>query len=303
MPDRSSGVPVPETHIHVRFWGVRGSIPCPGSEYVKYGGNTTTFQIHREDEEELLILDAGTGLRRLGDQLQMSDERSHSGRIFITHSHWDHIQGLPFFKPFYSEKNTFSIHMPEQYQGGTAAVLGAYLTKSFFPINLNELKAATEYVTQPEECSGYDGYSVEYMVANHSNKTAIYKIRMDGYQIIFAPDNELSDQQDPSMIRFMERFKEFIQGCDLLIHDAQYDRLSYPERAGRGHSSWERVVEVAKECKVRRLLLTHHDPDSHDRYLEEIDTKLERYRGEPFLKLELAKEGMVVKLPKKRDNF
>ncbi|MEX2601847.1 MAG: MBL fold metallo-hydrolase [Balneolaceae bacterium] len=299
MPERPSGGQVPETHLHVRFWGVRGSIPCPGREYVRYGGNTTALQICRESDEKLLILDAGTGLRCLGDQLQESNSNAQAGRIFITHSHWDHIQGLPFFKPFYSEKSAFTIHMPEQYQGGTEEVLDAYLTKSFFPINLSALKAAKTFVTQPEERSGYEGYSIEYMVANHPNKTAIYKISMDGCQIIFAPDNELSDQRDPSMIRFMERFKEFIRGCDLLVHDAQYDRLSYPSRAGRGHSSWESVVEVARECGVRRLLLTHHDPDSTDGYLEEVDSKLERYRGEPFLRLELAREGMDVTLPKK----
>jgi phosphoribosyl 1,2-cyclic phosphodiesterase/CheY-like chemotaxis protein len=281
--------------ITLKFWGVRGSAPSANHEYMKYGGNTTCVQIESPVHDDILILDSGTGIRNLGNEIAERINNQASGHLFITHPHWDHIQGFPFFKPFYHSKNWFKIHMPEQYRGGTKEILSGHMTKTFFPVTLDMFEADIEYISQTEEMQHYDGFTLEYMIANHPTKTAMYKIQIGGYVIVFAPDNELNDA--PSPIRFNDRFEHFISNCDLLIHDAQFDRDMYKKRMGWGHSAWEDIVETARKNHVKRLYLTHHDPDSTDEVLDRVSKKIERYQQNPFEEIQLAKEGAVIKLP------
>lgn len=281
--------------VRVRFWGVRGSTPCANYENIQYGGNTSCVEIDYPGMEELLILDSGTGIRNLGNYLERKKEHKFVGRIFITHPHWDHIQGFPFFKPFYSPNNKFTIYLPEQYRGGAQEILSGHLTKTFFPVTLDMLDAELEYVTIAEEVREFDHYSIEYLVANHPTKTAMYKIKIGGLVIVYAPDNELPLKSSP--IRFLENYEEFIKGCDLLIHDAQFTLKQYDQRAGWGHSAWERVVEIAKKAQVKNLILTHHDPDSNDDLLAKRDEILSRYKGSPFTSIQLSKEGTEIRLP------
>ncbi len=280
--------------VRVRFWGVRGSTPCANFENIEYGGNTSCVEIDAPGMDELLILDSGTGIRNLGNHLEMQDGSGCHGRIFITHPHWDHIQGFPFFKPFYSSSNKFSIHLPEQYRGGAQEILSGHLTKTFFPVTLDMLAADLEYVTQGEDEQDLGLYSVEYLVANHPTKTAIYKVRINGLQIVYAPDNELPLKTSP--IRFLDNFETFIEGCDLLIHGGHFSLKQYDERVGWGHSAWERVVEVAKRNKVKNLYLIHHDPDANDDALEKRDDILKQYRGSVFNEVCLAKEGSEIRM-------
>ncbi|MEX0662659.1 MAG: MBL fold metallo-hydrolase [Balneolaceae bacterium] len=281
--------------IAVKFWGVRGSTPCANSENIKYGGNTSCVQIKIPRSDRQLILDCGTGLRNLGNHLLSYKKEHIVGDIFITHPHWDHIQGFPFFKPLYNRLNSFSVSLPEQYRGGAREILSGHLPKTFFPVTLNMLSADLTYITREEEKEEFPHFSVEYLVANHPTKTAMYRFAINGYSIIYAPDNEVPVTTSP--IRFLEQYEKFISGCDLLIHDAQYDQEMYKKREGWGHSSWERVVELAKKNGVKRLFLTHHDPDSSDDALKEIDKKLKSYKGNPFLEIGLTKEGSQVRLP------
>lgn len=281
--------------ISVKFWGVRGSTPCANSENIKYGGNTSCIQIKIPGVDRQLILDCGTGLRNLGNYLVKYNKDHIDGDIFITHPHWDHIQGFPFFKPFYDKKNSFSVSLPEQYRGGAREILSGHLPKTFFPVTLNMLSADLLFVTREEQKEEFPHFSVEYLVANHPTKTAMYRFVINGYSIIYAPDNEVPITTSP--IRFLEQFEEFISGCDLLIHDAQYDHETYKKREGWGHSSWERVVALAKKNGVKRLFLTHHDPDSSDDTLKQIDEKLQSYKGNSFLEIGLTKEGSQVRLP------
>lgn len=283
--------------VRIKFWGVRGSTPCANSENIRYGGNTSCVQIEKQGMEDLLIMDCGTGIRNLGNSLNGSSDKTRNGQIFITHPHWDHIQGFPFFKLFYSSNNTFSIHMPEQYRGGTQDILSGHLTKTFFPVTLDMLDATMEYITQKEEEETFADYTIEYMVANHPTKTAIYKVRLAGYTIIYCPDNEIPLKRSP--VRFIDKFEKFISGCDVLIHDAQYTLGQYESRVGWGHSAWERVVEVAKRNQVKRLYLTHHDPDSSDDDLQKIGNQVARYSDSTFETVCLAKEGAEIRLPVK----
>lgn len=284
--------------IDVKFWGVRGSTPCANSENIFFGGNTSCVQIEIPGYKNLLILDSGTGIRNLGNSLQQYSNGPITGDLYITHPHWDHIQGFPFFTPFYQKKNLFRVHLPGQYRGGAEEILSGHLTKTFFPVTLDMLAADLTYETQQEEPEDAGAYKVDYLVANHSTKTAIYRFKIQGYTIIYAPDNELPLTTSP--LRYIDRFCDFVKDCDLLIHDGQYDLNMFKKREGWGHSARERVIELAKKSGVKRLYLTHHDPDSSDAKLKKISEELLAYRENPFIDIELAREGQVVTLPVER---
>jgi phosphoribosyl 1,2-cyclic phosphodiesterase len=277
----------------VTFWGVRGSTPCANGENMEYGGNTTCVQIQVPGTDELLILDSGTGIRNLGRELTKFSEKIR-GRIFITHPHWDHVQGFPFFKPIYGSSNSFKIHMPVQNGVGCRQILSGHLNKTFFPVTLEMMDANLEFITQPEKKIGYENYEVEFMPANHSANTAAYKIHMDGKQIVFCPDNELNPGDQDKGAEFYSRFKDFLWKADVLIHDAQYNRKSYQHQHGWGHSAWENVVDFAREAKVKHLFLTHHNPDSDDEKLRRLDKRLEHEFSSQFESIRLAKEGEKV---------
>jgi len=281
--------------IKVKFWGVRGSTPCANSENIFYGGNTSCVQIEIPGHDKLLVLDSGTGIRNLGNYLEQYKSGAIHGDLFITHPHWDHIQGFPFFTPFYQKQNSFRIHMPEQYRGGAEEILSGHLTKTFFPVTLDMLGSDLTYITQDEEPEDMGAFRVDYLVANHPTKTAIYRFKINGYTIIYAPDNELPLTASP--LRYIDKFCDFIKDCDLLIHDGQYNLEAFKKREGWGHSAWERVLELAKSSGVKRLILTHHDPNSDDEYLNELSKVLNSYRGKSFEMIEFAKEGRVVALP------
>lgn len=282
-----------EQEITITFWGVRGSTPCANKENMEYGGNTSCLEIDIPGTEEMLILDSGTGIRNLGNSI-VDRSGKIRGRIFITHPHWDHIQGFPFFKPIYGSKNYFAIHMPDQGEEGKCKdILDGHLTKTFFPVTLDMIDANLEYVTQPQDRINYEHYEVEFILANHTVQTAVYKIHIDNKQIVYCPDNEIGaiDEEDSD---FQTRMKEFVQGVDLLIHDGQYNRKSYQEKKGWGHSAWEHVVKFAKAAEVQRLFITHHDPDSDDEKLLALDEYLRVEYDRSFIEVGLAKEGDAI---------
>jgi len=279
--------------VAIKFWGVRGSTPCANKENIVYGGNTTCVQVELPFTEELLILDSGTGIRNLGNYLAEFREKV-KGRIFITHPHWDHIQGFPFFKPIYNPENHFDIHMPPQVNGGCREILSGHLTKTFFPVTLEMIDANIEYITQTGERQNYGSYEVEYMLANHPINTSIYKIYVAGKEIVFCPDNELTPIEQKTNAYFYKKLKEFFYGVDILIHDGQFNRSSYRDKIGWGHSAWETTVDFAIRSNVKNLFISHHDPDSDDIYLRNLDERIQREYGDNFNSIQLAKEGVKI---------
>ena len=282
--------------INIKFWGVRGSTPCANSENMHYGGNTTCVQIEVSGLDELLIFDCGTGFRNLGNALINSNEHLR-GRIFITHPHWDHLQGFPFFKPFYEAQSWFRIYMPPQGDIGCSEILQGHMSNTFFPVSMDMLEADLDCETFQLGKKLFDGFTVEYMWASHTVPTAIYKISVGNKSIIFAPDNELMEDKGDATEKFEKEFRSFIKGADLLIHDAQFSREEYRNKIGWGHSAWEDVVDIAAEENVKRLLLTHHDPDNDDDKLSEIEAIMHSNASSNFEEISLAKEGQTVSLP------
>lgn len=282
-------------HITLTFWGVRGSTPCANSENMEYGGNTTCLQLRIADSDEVVILDSGTGIRNLGNKL-LERSADLTGRIFITHPHWDHMQGFPFFKPIYDSRHHFTIHMPQQGDRGCREILSGHLSKTFFPVTLDMIDANLDYVTQPAQKQDYGQYSVAFMEANHTTDTAVYKIFSKGHEIIFCPDNELNPDEKHKDYSSYNELETFCKGADVLIHDGQYDKESYRDRRGWGHSAWEEVVAFAKSASVKHLFITHHDPDSTDRELARLDEKLKDKFSSEFDSIQLAKEGAQVTL-------
>ncbi|HET8866220.1 MAG TPA: MBL fold metallo-hydrolase [Gracilimonas sp.] len=261
-----------------------------------YGGNTTCVQVEAEGSDELLIFDCGTGFRNLGNEL-LNDGKPLKGRIFITHPHWDHLQGFPFFKPFYNKESFFRINMPPQGQIGCKEILQGHMSDTFFPVSMDMLEADLDCDTILPSEKEYQGYSIEYMWATHTIPTAIYKIKIGEKKIVFAPDNELRDDNSDTSVKFEKQFRTFINGVDLLIHDGQFSREQYKTRRGWGHSAWENVVEIARGENVKNLCLTHHDPDSNDMILKNIENELLDKYSESFEFVSLAKEGQEIILP------
>jgi phosphoribosyl 1,2-cyclic phosphodiesterase len=271
----------------IRFWGVRGSIPCPDPENMIFGGNTSCVQISIRSVPGYVILDSGSGIRTLGNALIRHGETVH-GHVFITHAHWDHIQGFPFFRPIYQEDGSLSIHMPRQKMGDCKTVLTTQFTPTYFPVTVEMLNGEIDFVTQEPGITSYDGFSVEFMHANHPVETAVYKFRVADHVIVYAPDNEITDET-------RQELAAFIADADVLIHDSNYDRVTYPQKIGWGHSAWEDVVELAANAGVKHLYLTHHDPTAHDELLIRREQSLALHRHR-FKRLALAREGMVVRL-------
>jgi ribonuclease BN (tRNA processing enzyme) len=279
------------------MWGVRGSTPCANAENIIFGGNTTCLQLDADSLDELLIVDCGTGFRNLGNHLVKNGGKGCKGRVFITHPHWDHLQGFPFFKPFYDEKSWFRVYLPPQMDSGCKEILQGHMSDTFFPVTIDMLEADMECETFFPGKINFEQYSVEYMWAKHTVQTAIFKFRFSDKTIVIAPDNELPLDDTKSSKEFLKEFKSFIKGADLLIHDAQFDIKQHRERQGWGHSAWENVIDIVSQTDVKKLCLTHHDPDSSDDYLAVLDKKVRADDSLPFDQIFFAKEGQEIILP------
>lgn len=263
---------------------------------MQYGGNTTCVQVEVSGSDELLIFDCGTGVRNLGNEL-MRTQAHLRGRIFITHPHWDHLQGFPFFKPFYDGSSWFRIYMPPQGDIGCKEILQGHMSNTFFPVSIDMLEADLDCETFQPGKKIFENYTVDYIWATHTVPTAIYKISIEGKSIVFAPDNELMKDDGEITKKFKEEFTSFIEGTDLLIHDSQFSRQDYEQKVGWGHSAWEDVVDIAAKANVKRLSLTHHDPDNDDEMLSEIEAQVYARAGSNFEEISLAKEGQTISLP------
>jgi phosphoribosyl 1,2-cyclic phosphodiesterase len=296
--------------MKIKFWGVRGSIPSPGPATVKYGGNTTCIEV-RTDSGELIILDAGTGIFPLSQSL--FSEFPLVANIFNTHTHWDHIQGLPFFIPFFVPGNRVKIHGADdpESQKDISEILSAQLKYRFFPIREAELKADIEYFSLKEGEKVTIGDAVVTPVEmNHPVINFGYRIDCNGKSLFFTGDHEplrnIHSQEEPEkhaeykevMAQKNKAILDVITGVDVLIADTSYTPDEYMQKIGWGHGTFDSSIQMAKEAKAKKLYCTHHEPTRSDNALEavfaEAISRNTQYVGDA--ECFLAYEGLEIEL-------
>ena len=250
--------------MRIKVWGCRGSLTSPGSETVRYGGNTTCFEIRLQDGT-LLILDAGSGIHKLGKKL-LGEAGITELFLILTHSHWDHVLGFPFFTPAYLDR--YSIHV----RGGPTGKLSLkkYLEHQmdppFFPVEFDLLKARFDFDYEDPYEQDIGSAKVIPIALSHPNGAYGFKILEGERSFIFMTDNELGADHRGGLAR--KDYIRFCEGADLLVHDAQYSDDEYRMTRGWGHSTFRDAVNFGMESGVKRLGITHHDPDHTDPELD-----------------------------------
>lgn len=288
---------------YLKFWGVRGSIPTPGPSTVRYGGNTPCVELRLSDDN-FFVLDAGSGLRELGLKLLKSGKpiKSH---IFISHMHWDHIQGIPFFVPALLPGNDFIFHGAEESYKTLEEILANQMNPINFPIEMNEMASSLKFEPLFEDSYTIDGINLETIYLNHPGSTLGYKFYINTKSIIYISDNEPypnppNDNADD--LGYVEdanqKLFEFVKNADILIHDAQYTPEEYKNRVQWGHSPYDFTVNVALKAKVKQLVLYHHDPVHDDAFVDEMLYSAQKISRDAGGELEIisAREGLQISL-------
>jgi phosphoribosyl 1,2-cyclic phosphodiesterase len=280
--------------MEIKFWGTRGSIPAPGAQTLEFGGNTTCVEVVLANRQRIVI-DGGTGLRLLGKHL-MENHIPCRFHLLLTHGHWDHLLGIPFFEPIYLESTKVIVDgWPPAFQGMTR-VFDSHMGDGFFPVAFDHLKADIDYLnTVASSPLDLDDVLIDSIRLNHPQGGLGFRFREGKHTMVFITDNELSAARGKRIPEFVE----FVRGCDLLIHDAQYLPEEISERRGWGHSTYEEVVALAQEAEVHNLLFTHHDPSRSDGDVEKI-VALSREMMAAHSKLrsvDAAREGACYRLP------
>jgi phosphoribosyl 1,2-cyclic phosphodiesterase len=254
----------------IRCWGSRGSIPTSGKHYLRYGGNTTCLEI-RNSSDDVLLVDAGSGIREAGNALLAEGHRDFA--LILTHAHWDHIMGFPFFKPLYNHKTNIAVWGCDFAQHSIRDMLARVMSAPYFPINYDDVHADVIYA---DSCGGIytlGDIIITQIALSHPNQGMGYKFSENGKVFVFLTDNELAFRHEGGMAR--QDYVEFCRGADVLFHDAEYDNEEYSKRQGWGHSTIEQAVDLALDAGVGRLGLFHHNQDHLD---DEIDDMVSRCR-------------------------
>src|SRR6266850_1674308 len=273
--------------MHIRFWGTRGSIPTPGPTTVRYGGNTACVEV-RDSTGALLVLDAGTGLRELGIYLMSNNgARPFNVDLLLSHLHWDHIQGIPFFRPAYLPNSKLRIIGPVQAGRSMKELLGLGMDDPFFPVDLDDLPAQIDIGEMSDGAEKAIGpYKVRTAAIFHPAPALAYRIEADGRSLVYATDTEDPHSGKPNPVIPLSA------DANTLIHDAQY--LPNDFKATWGHSTVDAAVDIAVKARVGRLVLYHHDPDRSDDALDRIGRDAQRAATErrPDLEVVVAREGL-----------
>ncbi len=300
--------------IKIKFWGVRGSIPTPGPRTVRYGGNTSCVEL-RFPGVPPFIVDAGSGIRELGKELLRQDTPVKA-YIFLSHFHWDHIQGLPFFKPAFQSGSHLIIHGCDEPDVELNNIISMQMDPIYFPITIEDMAADVEFKNMSEGIYSVEGIRIDAKFMHHPGYTLGYRFTYQDRSIVYICDNEPfnKDWEKPSVdpqhkASLKDRFEsyvddkeaglvEFISGADLLIHDSQYFPEEYQKRVSWGHSPFTYSVDIAVKGRVKHLVLFHHDPDHDDEAVDRI-TWLSRQRLVDHgykIPCEAAREGMEILL-------
>lgn len=281
--------------MRVRFWGTRGSLAKPGPATLRYGGNTSCVEVVSRGGTRL-ILDCGTGSHELGHKLQReAGGQPVRGHILISHTHWDHIQGIPFFMPLFVPGNEWDFYAPQGFGESLKDTLAGQMEYTYFPVTPDAFAAEIRYNNLSEGTFRIDDVTVRTRYLNHPALTLAYRIEADGAVLVYACDHEphcraLAYAEGPLEGQDLAH-AEFLRGADLVIHDAQYVAEEYAPKVGWGHSTHEYVVRIAEEVGVKRLALTHHDPLRTDEQLDALIARAKARLSGSGLELHGAAEG------------
>jgi phosphoribosyl 1,2-cyclic phosphodiesterase len=271
--------------LRIKFWGVRGSIACASPEYMKYGGNTSCIEVQAGKHH--FTLDAGTGIRNYSKTV-LSDD-IYDTYLLLSHTHWDHINGFPFFTPAYDPKRSIKImagHL--KHQGGIKSVLSTQMNNPMFPVPLEAMQANLTF----EDFEAGDVFelfgSVKVSTAplNHPNGSTGYRINHEGKSVVYVTDTEhIPGKPDQNILGLIE-------GADLVIYDSTYTEQEFPEKIGWGHSTWNEGISLCKAANVKRLAIFHHDPDHTDDIMDQIDKEAKAVWDGAFV----CREGQEIRL-------
>ncbi len=270
--------------MQIKFWGVRGSTPTPQVENLRYGGNTPCVEVRVNGR--IHVFDCGTGFRILGKELA----REFAGapvqaHVFLSHFHWDHIQGVPFFAPLYDGNSSFVFHSSDR-AGGLRATLEHHMADPFFPVNMTKMAARRRFHTIAEGRTELEDCVVESVWLNHPQGCLGFRVEAGNSVLVYATDNE------PGEPAFDQALRKLAQGADVLIYDAQYLPEEFASHRGWGHGHWREGVAIAHQCQVGHLVLFHHDPDRSDACIDQLLQQAQQF----FPRVSAATEGMVLQL-------
>jgi phosphoribosyl 1,2-cyclic phosphodiesterase len=271
--------------LSVRFWGVRGSIACPSPAYVGFGGNTSCVEVRVAGR--ILILDAGTGVRALGKMLQR--EGVKEADILFSHTHWDHVNGFPFFTPAFEPDRAFHVfagHLANQ--GGIREAIAGHMHEPMFPVPLEVMKARLTFTDFRAGETLELGPEVRARTAplNHPNGATAYRIEHGGRSVCYVTDTEhVPGRPDENVLGL-------IGGADLVIYDSTYTDAELPAKVGWGHSTWQEGVRLVRRAGAKRLVVFHHDPDHDDDDMTAIEHELAGESGDGVV----AREGLRIEL-------
>ena len=271
----------------LKFWGVRGSIACPSPNQVKFGGNTSCLEVNAGDQR--IILDAGTGIRNLGHSFLKDGGKQ--AVLLLTHTHWDHINGFPFFVPAFVPGNKFHImagHLCEK--GGIKEVISNQMANPMFPVPIEAMQAELTF----EDFRAGDSFKLGKDVTikteplNHPNGATGYRIEFSGKSLCYVTDTE----HEPGTID--ENILRLIEGADLVIYDSTYTEEEFPARIGWGHSTWNEGIKLCRKANVKRMAIFHHDPDHDDVFMEKLEKEAQSEWSNCFA----ARDNMEIDLLK-----
>jgi phosphoribosyl 1,2-cyclic phosphodiesterase len=269
----------------VKFWGVRGSIACPSPRHVGFGGNTSCVEVIAGDQH--IVLDAGTGIRSLGHEFLKQDVRS--AHLLLTHSHWDHINGFPFFGPAFEKHRHFQIRAGHlSTAGGVRAVFAGQMATPTFPVPLEAMSGQLDFedFVAGDQFALGGGVFVKTAPLNHPSGATGYRIEYDGKSVCYITDTEhVVGQPDASVLGLIE-------GADLVIYDSTYTDEEFSRRVGWGHSTWQEGVRLCRQAQVKRLALFHYDPDHEDPLMERIEEQAKAQWSGAFA----SRETMLVEV-------
>lgn len=305
--------------MQIRFWGVRGSIPCPGPQTQKYGGNGACIELRIGSEKRIVVIDAGSGIRELGNHLMQNEIKNGPLKLdlFLSHTHWDHIMGFPYFTPIYVPGTQMKVYGPVTFEDDPLEdVVGGQMKYRYFPVNVGELTSDIEYIRLKEdpEIDLGNGLKLTTKLLNHPITALGYRFEYKGkifctcydtepFRNLFITDPEHPDYDEAMAIEGEEVAKEqnlameeFFKDADLLVYDAQYTEEEFATRIAWGHTSIEYAIEASKRAGVKRLGLFHHDPERTDEQIDELAKRYCEPGANGDMEVFFARERMVITL-------